>query len=187
MSLARQIPGSILSIAVAVALVWPVHVLASYPQIALIEPVSEKGASGLFNKIITAHGAEIDPGRAGYHMIRAIDATATFSPDTPEIYVVMELKQSAFDMFELVGRFILEDPEGKPVGMLLHTDRAHFEFSDTGGYLMMKQPTGGFPLGSYRVEIHYGEQVNDISLLTLARFKVIPEGASTAAPLPQTP
>jgi hypothetical protein len=37
----------------------------------------------------------------------------------------------------------------------------------------MKQPTGGFPLGNYRVEIHY-EAITDMSLLTLARFKVVP-------------
>ena len=187
MRLARQITTRMLPTAVALVLAWPVHASASYPHIALVEPVSEKGASGLFNKIITARGAEIDPARAGQHMIRATDATATFSPDTPEIYVVLELKQTAFDMFELIARFILEDPEGKPVGSLLHTDRAHFEFSDTGGYLMMKQPAGGFPIGNYRVEIHYGEQVNDISLLTLARFQVIPPGATTTAPLPQAP
>ena len=120
-------------------------------------------------------------------MIRAIEATTTFSADAPEIYVVIELKQSAFDMFELIARFILEDPEGKPVGRLLHTDRAHFEFSDTGGYVTMKQPPGGFPAGSYRVEIHYGEQVNEISLLTLVRFKVLPAAPTSTAPPPQTP
>lgn len=146
--------------------------------VPLVNPVSEKGMSGLFNKIVTARGAEIDPGQAGLHMIRAIEATNTFFANTPEIYVVIELKQSAFDMFELIGRFILEDPDGKPIGRLLHTDRAHFEFSDTGGYMLMKQPQGGYPVGNYRVEIHYGEQVNDISLLTLVRFQVLPASAT---------
>jgi hypothetical protein len=187
MSLARQITTSMLPTAVALTLAWPAPTVASYPSVALVEPVSEKGAVGLFNKILTARGAEIDPGQAGYHMIRATGATTTFAPDTPEIYVVMELKQSAFDMFELIARFILEDPEGKPVGSLLHTDRAHFEFSDTGGYVTMKKPPGGFPVGNYRVEIHYGEQVNDISLMNLVRFKVLPAEASTTAPLPQAP
>jgi hypothetical protein len=144
----------------------------SFRIVPLVDPVSEKGAVGLFNKIVTARGAEIDTGRAGLHMIRAIEAGSTFSPTTPEIYVVIELKQSAFDMFELIARFILEDAQGKPWGRLLHTDRAHFEFSDTGGYMTIKQPRGGFPVGDYRVEIHYGEQVNEISLLTLVRFKV---------------
>jgi hypothetical protein len=183
-SLARQITTSMLSTLVSMALAWQAHAAAAYPSVALVDPVSEKGARGLFNKLVTARGAEIDPSQAGYHMIRAIDATTTFSPDVSEIYVVIELKQSAFDMFELIARFILEDPEGKPVGRLLHTDRAHFEFSDTGGYVTMKQPPGGFPVGSYRVEIHYGEQVNEISLLTLVRFKVLPGPASN---LPQIP
>ncbi len=89
------------------------------------------------------------------------------------IYVVVEFLQSAFDIFRLVGRFILEDPNGKPIGAVLHVDRAQFENEDMGGYLMIKQPPGGFPIGNYRVEIHY-ENITDISLLTLARFKVIP-------------
>ncbi len=183
MSFARQFTTSMLATGVSLALAWPTHSGASYPSIPLVDPVSEKGAAGLFNKILTARGAEIDTAQAGYHMIRATDPTTSFAPDTPEIYVVMELKQSAFDMFELLARFILEDPDGKPIGRLLHTDRAHFEFSDTGGYMMMKKPPGGFPIGNYRVEIHYGQQVNDISLLNLVRFKVLP-----AAPTPpQTP
>ena len=152
--------------------------------VPLINPVSEKGTAGLFNRIVTARGAEIDPGRAGVHMIRAIEPTSTFAPNTPEIYVVIELKQSAFDMFELIARFILEDPDGKPVGTLLHTDRAHFEFSDTGGYMLLKQPEGGFPVGNYRIEIHYGEQVNDISLMTLVRFKVVTTAATSSSPQP---
>ena len=156
--------------------------MQTLPLVPLVNPVSERGVAGLFNKILTAHGAEIDSGKAGLHMIRAIEATSTFPTNSPEIYVVIELKQSAFDMFELIGRFILEDPDGKPVGTLLRTDRAHFEFSDTGGYMMIKQPEGGFPVGNYRVEIHYGEQVNDISLMTLVRFKVVTAAAAESSP-----
>jgi hypothetical protein len=144
--------------------------------VPLVKPLSEKsgaGPQGLFRRIVTAHGFEIDAGRAGLHSVKALGVTSEFTPDTPEIYVVVEFLQSNFDIFRLVGRFILEDPEGKPVGTLLYTDKAQFENEDTGGYLMMKRPPGGFPVGSYRLEIHY-ETVNDISLLTLARFKVVP-------------
>jgi hypothetical protein len=140
--------------------------------VPLVNPVGDRGAMGLFNKIVTSRGAEFDTGQAGLHMIRPVDATDIFPPTAPEIYVVVVLKQSAFDMFELIGRFIVEDPSGKPVGTLLHTDKAHFEFSDTGGYLLMRRPAGGFPVGNYRVEIHYGEEVNEISLMAVVRFKV---------------
>ena len=144
--------------------------------VPLVNPVGEgKGSfrGGLFRNIVTARGFEIDDSKAGLHAVKAVGITNTFTPDAPAIYVVVEFLQSAFDIFRLVGRFILEDPEGKPVGTLLHVDRAQFENEDTGGYLMMKQPTGGFPLGNYRVEIHY-EAITDMSLLTLARFKVVP-------------
>ncbi len=144
--------------------------------VPLVNPMGGKSGSqpqGLFRKIVTAHGFEVDDSRAGLHNVKAIGVTNQFSPDVPEIYVVVEFLQSNFDIFRLVGRFILEDPGGKPIGTLLHTDKAQFENEDTGGFLIMKRPAGGFPVGSYRVEIHY-ETVNDISLLALARFTVVP-------------
>ena len=145
--------------------------------VPLVNPVgAEKSGTqpaGLFRKVVTARGFEIDDSRTGFHNIKAIGATDTFPSDAPEIYVVVEFLQSAFDIFRLVGRFILEDPNGKPVGTLLHTDRAQFENEDTGGYLMMKRPPRGFPVGNYRVEIHY-ENVTEMSLLKLAKFKVAP-------------
>jgi len=144
--------------------------------VPLVNPIGEgKGSfrGGLFRKIVTARGFEIDDSRTGFHEAKAVGITNTFTPDTPAIYVVVEFLQSTFDIFRLVGRFILEDPAGKPVGTVLHVDRAQFENEDTGGYLVMKQPPGGFPVGNYRVEIHY-ENITDMSLLTLARFKVVP-------------
>ena len=150
--------------------------------VPLINPVGEgKGSfrGGMFRNVVTARGFEIDDSRGGQHQVKAVGITNTFSPDTPAIYVVVEFLQSAFDIFRLVGRFILEDPDGKPVGTILHVDRAQFENEDMGGYLLMTQPPGGFPVGNYRVEIHY-ENITDMSLLTLAHFKVVP--ATGAAP-----
>ncbi len=153
--------------------------------VPLVNPIGEKTAShphGLFRKIVTARGFEIDDSKAGLHEVKAVGITNTFTSDALAIYVVVEFLQSAFDIFRLVGRFILEDPEGKPVGTLLNVDRAQFENEDTGGYLVMKRPPGGFPVGNYRVEIHY-EAITDISLLALARFKVVP-APGAAGPKP---
>ena len=147
--------------------------------VPLVNPIGGKTGSqpqGLFRRVVTARGFEVDDSRAGLHNVKAIGPTDTFPADAPEIYVVVEFLQSNFDIFRLVGRFILEDPEGKPVGTLLYTDRAQFENEDMGGYLLMRRPPGGFSVGHYRVEIHY-EAVTDISLLTLARFKVVPASA----------
>ena len=179
---ARACTGLAFGLAVAVAaLSLPPEAAAEEGKpspvvVPLINPVGEgKGSfrGGLFRNVVTARGFEIDDGKAGLHNVKAVGITNTFTPDIPAVYVVVEFLQSAFDIFRLVGRFILEDPEGKPVGTVLHVDRAQFENEDTGGYLMMKQPPGGFPLGNYRVEIHY-EAITDMSLLTLARFKVVP-------------
>src|SRR5206468_12762874 len=122
------------SLALVTLLGAPCAALAEPPQktvVPLVNPLGgEKTGSqphGLFRKIVTARGFEIDDSRAGLHNIKAIGAADTFPADIPEIYVVVEFLQSNFDIFRLVGRFILEDPEGKPVGTLLHTDRAQFE------------------------------------------------------------
>jgi hypothetical protein len=155
--------------------------------VPLVSPPMEKSGPqphGLFRRVVTAHGAEIDDSRTSFHAIKPIGVSDTFTSDTPAVYVVVEFFQSTFDIFRLLGRFILEDPDGKPVGTLLHTDKAQFENEDMGGYLMMKRPPEGFPVGKYRIEIHYGEQVNDISLLTLARFKVAGPTKPVPSPAP---
>jgi hypothetical protein len=170
-----------------VAALAVVSLLAGHPQAAadkspgpqivpLVNPMGvEKSGlqpQGLFRRIVTAHGAEIDDGKAGLHPLRPVGITDTFTPDAPSIYVVVELFQPTFADFRLIGRFILEDPDGRPIGTVLYSDKAQLENEDTGGYLIMKKPPGGFPPGNYRVEIHY-EAINDISLLALARFKVV--------------
>ncbi len=168
----------------------PLVALAESPNapitVPLVNPVgADKSGTqphGLFRKVVTARGFEIDDSRTGFHNIKVIGATETFPSDAPEIYVVIEFLQSAFDIFRLVGRFILEDPGGKPVGTLLHTDKVQFENEDMGGYFVMKRPTGGFSVGNYRVEIHY-ENVTEMSLLKLAKFKVVP-AAGAAGPKP---
>ncbi len=174
-----------LVIVAAVTLVGSPGAAAAGPQnppltVPLVNPIGGKGGDpqfqGLFRRVVTARGAELDDSRAGQHKIRMIGVSDTFPPNTPEIYVVLELLQPTFADFRLIGRFILEDEEGKPVGTLLYTDRAQFENEDTGGFLVMRQPPGGFPVGKYRAEIHY-EAVNDISLLSIARFKVVPAAA----------
>jgi len=162
---------------------------AAAPQLVpLVNPLGEKGGDpryvGMFRSIVMARGFEIDEGKAGLHPTRAVGVTDTFYPDSPAVYVVTELLVSAFHMFRITGRFILEDPDGRPIGTVVHTDTALFENEDNGGYLIMRQPPGGFPVGKYRVEIHYGEEINDISLLTLARFKVVPPTGAGPAKKP---
>lgn len=177
-------PPSIATLVTAAVLLGSPFASAAGAQTApvlvpLVNPIGGKTGSqpqGLFRKVVTARGFEIDDSRAGLHNVKAVEITNQFAPDVPEIYVVVEFLQSNFDIFRLVGRFILEDPDGKPVGTLLHTDRAQFENQDMGGYLLIKRPPGGFPVGNYRVEIHY-EAVTDMSLLSLARFKVVPAAA----------
>jgi len=173
---------------IAALLGWPLVVLSESMEapalVPLVSPPGEKGGpnpQGLFRKVVTASGFEIDAGRAGLHTVKAVGPADTFPSDAPEIYVVVEFLQSTFDIFRLVGRFILEDPEGKPVGTLLATDRAQFENEDMGGYLLMKRPPGGFPVGNYRAEIHY-ENVTEMSLLKVVKFKVVP--AAAAGPKP---
>src|SRR5260370_25225382 len=122
--------------------------------VPVVNPVGEgKGSfrGGLFRNIVTARGFEIDDSKAGLHAVKAVGITNTFTPDTPAIYVLLEFLQSSFDIFRLVGRFILEDPEGKPDVTLLHEHRTHFENDDNGGNLMIKHSTRDLSLGNHHV------------------------------------
>ena len=180
MNMRVYISGGVVAVAIVSFLAGTVHAASENKPaptiVPLVTPIGKGGDvqfQGLFRKVVTAQGFEIDAGRAGLHKIKAIEVTDTFPSNAPEVYVVVEFLQSTFDIFVLVGRFILEDPDGKPVGTLLHTDRAQFENEDMGGFLLMRRPPGGFPVGNYRVELHY-QDVTAMSLLRLVHFKIVP-------------
>jgi hypothetical protein len=48
----------------------------------------------------------------------------------------------------------------------------HIALEDESGYLTLSPPQNAWKPGRYRVEIHVGEQVNEMSLMGTMRFTI---------------
>ena len=56
---------------------------------------------------------------------------------------------------------------------LVTEDAMELTTEDTSGYLQLFPPTSGWKPGRYKVEIHVGWEINDISLMGTMRFDVV--------------
>jgi hypothetical protein len=55
---------------------------------------------------------------------------------------------------------------------MIGQDVMYIALEDESGYLKLSSPEGRWKPGRYKVEIHAGEQVNEVSLMGTMRFTV---------------
>jgi hypothetical protein len=71
------------------------------------------------------------------------------------------------------GRCYPEDVPGLSPQTLVAQDAMYIALEDESGYLKLFPPQGGWLPGRYKVLIHAGEQVNDMSLIGTMRFTIV--------------
>jgi len=159
--------------------------LSSFAQSANVPPApldnsgfEDRHPEGMFSSIVTAHGQEMVMGQARSFQIVPVKPTKTFSADVPEIFVVFSLQQHDSE-FKLYGRWVVERGEGTPPSYVLGTDAMILMTEDESGYVSLKRPKNGWPLGDYKVEILIGTGSHDMNQVGTLRFKVLPAKASS--------
>lgn len=60
-----------------------------------------------------------------------------------------------------------------PPNTLIGTDTAMLTLNDKSGYVRLKRPKNGWPIGVYRVDFYVGDQVNAYTHTAEARFRVV--------------
>ena len=138
----------------------------------------DRHPEGMFSSIVTAHGQEMVMGQARSFQIVPVKPTKTFSADVPEIFVVFSLQQHDSE-FKLYGRWVVERGEGVEPNHVLGTDAMILMTEDESGYVSLKRPKNGWPLGDYKVEILIGTGSHDMSQVGTVRFKVLPAKATS--------
>jgi len=128
---------------------------------------------GLFREIKTAEGFEEELGYRRANEYVAVDPRQTFRPDTPIVYVVFKTHQH-YESFQVFGVCFPEDVQGLDPKKPVSQDVVYMALEDESGYLKIAAPPGGWTPGKYKVEIHVGWQVNEISLMGTMRFTVEP-------------
>jgi hypothetical protein len=169
-------------------LLLPLHAIVFAEALPLMEnvPISEfqnrvqdvtaydfdAPPQGLFRSITFAEGFEEQLGFQRTHEIVPIRPTAQFLTDTPAIFIVFTLHQH-YQGFKVFGRCTPEDVSGLTPETLVGEDAMQVALEDESGYLKLSPPAGGWKPGRYKVAIHTGEQVNEMSLMGTMRFMII--------------
>ena len=159
--------------------------LPSFSQSASLPSTSGEKAGyedrhpeGLFSLIVTAHGHEMVMGNARSFQIIPVKPSETFAADVPEIFVVFQLHQHESE-FKVYGRWVVEKGEGALANQVLGTDVMLLMTEDESGYLSLKRPSTGWPVGDYKVQIFTGTGISDMDPIGTVRFKVLPAKAAS--------
>jgi len=126
---------------------------------------------GLFHTITTAEGFDEELGFHRTHEIVPVKPTDRFRPDTPAVFIVFHLHQH-YQGFQVFGRCFPEAVAGLDPTVVIGQDAMHIALEDESGYLTLSPPQDAWKPGRYKVEIHVGEQVNEMSLMGTMRFTV---------------
>jgi len=134
---------------------------------------------GMFRTITLAEGFDEELGFRRTHEIVPVKPTDQFRPDASSIFIVFELHQH-YQAFQVFGRCFPEAVAGLDPETMIGQDAMYIALEDESGYLRLTPPQGGWKPGKYKVEIHAGEQVNDMTLMGTMRFKITGSEAATA-------
>ena len=129
---------------------------------------------GLFHTITTAEGFDEELGFQRTHEIVPVKPTDRFRPDIPAVFIVFHLHQH-YQGFQVFGRCFPEAVAGLDPTVMIGQDAMRIALEDESGYLTLTPSQDAWKPGRYKVEIHAGEQVNEMSLMGTMRFTVLEE------------
>jgi hypothetical protein len=128
---------------------------------------------GMFRTIAFAEGFDEEVGFRRQTEIIPLNPTSEFHSLTNPVFIVFQLYQH-FQSFKVFAVCYPEEVASLNTDTAIARDTALITLEDESGYLKLSPPPGGWKRGKYRVEIHVGEQVNNISLVGAMRFTVAP-------------
>ena len=132
---------------------------------------------GLFQTITTAEGFDEELGSHRTHEIVPVKPTNRFRPDTA-VFIVFHLHQH-YQGFQVFGRCFPEAVAGLDPTVVIGQDAMHIALEDDSGYLTLSPPQVAWKPGRYKVEIHVGEQINEMSLMGTMRFTIVARDAKS--------
>ncbi len=136
---------------------------------------------GMFLAIETAEGFDEAEGFRRTHEIVPVNPTDRFTPASPAVFIVFQLHQhyQGFKVFGLCYPDSLVSAANAPI---VARDTMDIAMEDETGYLRLSAPEGGWAPGLYKVEIHVGEQISEITLMGTMRFRVDATASHSDAP-----
>jgi hypothetical protein len=130
---------------------------------------------GMFRSITMAEGFDEEPGFRRTQEIVPVKPTEQFRPDAAGVFIVFQLHQH-YQAFKIFGRCFPEAVAGLDPHTIVGEDAVYIALEDESGFLKLTPPEGGWRPGRYKVKIHAGEQVNEVSLVGTMRFTIVASG-----------
>jgi hypothetical protein len=126
---------------------------------------------GMFRHIVLAKGFDEELGFQRTHEIVPVQPTEQFPEGARPVFIVFEFHQH-YQSFKVFGLCYPEQVAGLDKKTLVAEDAMYIALEDQTGYLKLFPTQGDWKPGRYKVEIHAGEQVNDMSLMGTMRFTI---------------
>lgn len=139
---------------------------------------------GMFRNIVLSESFEEEMGFQRTHEIVPVGPTEQFPAGPQPVFIVFELHQH-YQSFQVFGRCYPEQVDGWDSHRVVAEDAMYIALEDHTGYLKLFPAGGSWRPGRYKVEIHAGEQVNEMSLLGTMRFTVIATPSGPIQTVPQ--
>ena len=134
---------------------------------------------GMFRHIVLAEGFDEELGYQRTHEIVPLRPTEQFPAGPKPVFIVFELHQH-YQSFQVFGRCYPEEVTGLDGRTVVAEDAMYIALEDQTGYLKLFPTESGWKPGRYKVEIHAGEQINDMSLMGTMRFTITASSDSGA-------
>ena len=143
-----------------------------------INSYENRHPTGLFSSIVTAHGQEMIMGQYRSFEIIPVTPSTIFTDDVSEIFVVFRTHQHDSE-FRVSGRWSVEHADEVPANFVLGTDSMILMTEDESGYVSIKRPAKGWPIGQYKVQMFTGTGDHDMDPIGTLRFSVVAAKAAS--------
>ncbi len=136
-------------------------------------PLSVDVVRGWFRQLIIAKAVGQDDMQAGSHEYIPLDPGDTFSSSQPTIYLVFAVTTPPADVKQITTQWVGEEVVGLPPNTIVGTDSVLVDLNDNSGYFLLDQPEGGWPVGTYRIDLFVGEEVSAYTYVADVRFRIL--------------
>jgi hypothetical protein len=133
---------------------------------------------GIFRSIDVTEGFEEELGYRRQNEIVPVNPTSEFHSGSKPVFIVFQLYPH-FQSFQIFGVCYPEEVPALDPNTVVARDTMYIATEDESGYLKFFPPPGGWKSGKYKVKIHVGEQINEISLIGTMRFTVASQDSPT--------
>ena len=138
-----------------------------------VRPLSVDTVRGWFRQLITAKTIIQDDMQAGFHEFIPLDPGDTFGANQSSIYLVFSLTTPPAGAKQISTQWVFEQAERESSSIVMGTDIVLVDLNDNTGYFVLDKPDGGWPVGTYRIDLFVGEEVSSYTYVADVRFRIL--------------